>query len=87
MRALPVAHRATAALWVVQARAGREPPRSARDNVRLCCRSLDACVLLALVALLVYAIQLDYGVDLYSSIRALFSRELDVLQRIFGDVE
>jgi hypothetical protein len=44
-------------------------------------------VLLALVALLVYAIQLDYGVDLYSSIRALFSRELDVLQRIFGDVE
>ena len=66
---------------------GHSLPRSARDNVKLCFRSLDFLVLLFFLGLLLYFMQRDYGLNVYRVLFDLFPRELTVLQRIFYGLE
>ncbi len=70
-----------------QAKSGREDGRSSRDNVRLCFRSLDVLFIGGLIALLLYFVKQDYGVDFSSVLYDLFPRELAVLRRLVYGME
>ncbi len=70
----------------LQAAAGKRPKRTASDNVRLCFKCLDWLVILGLVALILYLMQVEYGIDVIGVAAAAFPREAEVIGRVVRDV-
>lgn len=62
------------------------PPRSARSDARFWFRMLDGMVILALLCLLVYGLQRDYGINVGAKLAAVFPREAAVFRRVAADV-
>ena len=70
------------------ARGGDAPPkRTARENVKLCFRSIDVLLFAGLIGFLLYCMQRDYGLNVFGLLAEVFPREMAVLQRLFNGVD